>query len=168
LTEDEVRGTQIFKSKKLPTPRLALNCIGGQNAHEVLRHLAQDGIMVTYGGMSREPLTIPISALIFKVIINYLANCTNIAKDKKYNLYHIYLQNISFKGFWMTAWTQANTESQERDDMFKDLATLFRDKKLQPPPHKLVPFCEYQEAISKALSFDGKTGIKYILDLTKS
>ncbi|EFN62703.1 Probable trans-2-enoyl-CoA reductase, mitochondrial [Camponotus floridanus] len=142
LTEAEVRGTQIFKSKKLPTPRLALNCIGGQSAHEVLRHLAQDGIMVTYGGMSREPLTIPIASLIFK--------------------------NISFKGFWMTAWTQANTESQEREDMFKDLATLFRDKKLQPPPHKLVPFCEYQEAISKALSFDGKTGVKYILDLTKS
>lgn len=168
MTEAEVRGTQIFKSKKLPTPKLALNCIGGQSAHEVLRHLAQDGIMVTYGGMSREPLTIPIASLIFKVIINYLANCTNIAKDKKYNLYRIYLQNISFKGFWMTAWTQANIESQERDNMFKDLATLFKDKKLQPPPHKLVPFCEYQEAIGKALSFDGKTGLKYILDLTKS
>lgn len=83
LTEDEVRSTQIFKSKKLPAPKLALNCIGGQSAHEVLRHLAQDGIMVTYGGMSREPLTIPISALIFKVIINYLESYTNIAKDKK-------------------------------------------------------------------------------------
>ncbi|CAL1682630.1 unnamed protein product [Lasius platythorax] len=142
LTEDEVRKTQLFKSKKLPSPRLALNCIGGQNAHEVLRHLAQDGIMVTYGGMSREPLTVPISALIFK--------------------------NISLKGFWMTAWTNANIESEEREDMYKDLATLFRDKRLQPPPHKLIPFCEYQEAIVKALSFDGRTGVKYILDLTKS
>lgn len=142
LTEDEVRNTQLFKSKKLPAPRLALNCIGGQSAHEVLRHLAQDGIMVTYGGMSREPLTIPISALIFK--------------------------NISFKGFWMTAWTKANMESQDRENMFKDLATLFGEKKLQPPPYKLIPFCEYQEAIVKALSFDGRTGVKYILDLTKS
>ncbi|XP_072760655.1 enoyl-[acyl-carrier-protein] reductase, mitochondrial [Anoplolepis gracilipes] len=142
LTENEIRNTQLFKSKKLPAPRLALNCIGGQSAHEVQRHLAQDGIMVTYGGMSREPLTIPIAALIFK--------------------------NISFKGFWMTAWTDANKESQEREDMFKNLATLFKDKRLQAPPHKLIPFCEYQEAIVKALSFDGRTGVKYILDLTKS
>lgn len=68
----------------------------------------------------------------------------------------------------MTAWTKANMESQDRENMFKDLATLFGEKRLQPPPYKLIPFCEYQEAIVKALSFDGRTGVKYILDLTKS
>lgn len=67
LTEADIRKTQIFKSKKLPAPKLALNCICGQNALEVLRHLAHGGIMVTYGGMSREPMTVPTSALIFKV-----------------------------------------------------------------------------------------------------
>lgn len=67
LTEDEIRKTQIFKTKKLSSPKLALNCICGQNALEVLRHLAHGGTMVTYGGMSREPLTVPTSALIFKV-----------------------------------------------------------------------------------------------------
>lgn len=51
--------------------------------------------------------------------------------------------------------------------MFEDLAALFRDKKLRSPPHKLVPFTNYQEAVAKALSFDGRTGVKYILDLTK-
>jgi len=68
----------------------------------------------------------------------------------------------------MTAWTKANIESQERMDMFKNLADFFKDKKLQPPPYKLVPFCEYQDAITKALNFNGRTGAKYILDLTKS
>lgn len=68
----------------------------------------------------------------------------------------------------MTAWTNANMESQEREIMFNDLATLFAEKKLQPPPHKLIPFSEYQEAIVKAVSIDGRTGVKYILDLTKS
>lgn len=142
LTEEEVRNTQLFKSKKLLAPKLALNCIGGQNAHEVLRHLAHGGILVTYGGMSREPLNVPIASLIFK--------------------------DITLKGFWMTAWTKGNMESQERVDMFKNLAGFFRDKKLQPPPHKLVPFREYQEAIAKALNFNGRTGVKYILDLTES
>lgn len=68
----------------------------------------------------------------------------------------------------MTAWTNANTESKERVEMFNDLAGLFRDKKLQSPPHKLVPFCEYQEAVANALKIDGRTNVKYILDLTKS
>lgn len=74
LTEEEIRNTQLFKSKKLLAPKLALNCIGGQSAHEIMRHLAHGGTMVTYGGMSREPLTVPISALIFKVIQKYTCN----------------------------------------------------------------------------------------------
>ncbi|XP_053972481.1 enoyl-[acyl-carrier-protein] reductase, mitochondrial [Hylaeus volcanicus] len=142
LTETEIRKTQIFKSKKLPSPKLALNCICGQNALEVMRHLAHGGIMVTYGGMSREPLTVPTSALIFK--------------------------DITVKGFWMTAWTKTNMNSKERIDMFNELGMLFKDKKLKAPPHKLVPFCEFQEAVMNALNLDGKTGVKYILDMTKS
>ncbi|CAL7948641.1 unnamed protein product [Xylocopa violacea] len=141
LTEAEIRKTQIFKSKKLPSPKLALNCICGQNALEVLRHLAHGGIMITYGGMSREPLTVPTSALIFK--------------------------DITLKGFWMTAWTKANMNSKERETMFTELGTFFKDKKLKAPPHKLVPFCQYQEAVLNALSTDGKTGLKYILDMSK-
>lgn len=69
LTEEELRTTDIFKSKKLPQPLLALNCVCGKNALEVQRHLGHGGIMVTYGAMSREPLTIPASSLIFKVNI---------------------------------------------------------------------------------------------------
>ncbi|EFN81722.1 Probable trans-2-enoyl-CoA reductase, mitochondrial [Harpegnathos saltator] len=142
LTEEELRTTQLFKSGKLPAPKLALNCISGQNALEVSRHLAHSGVMVTYGGMSREPLTIPVASLIFK--------------------------NHSFKGFWMTAWTKENTESKERVNMFNDLALYYKEKKLQTPLHKLVPFNEYQEAIASATKFDGRTGVKYILDMTKS
>ncbi|KZC05560.1 putative trans-2-enoyl-CoA reductase, mitochondrial [Dufourea novaeangliae] len=142
LTEDEIRKTQIFKSKKLPSPKLALNCICGQNALDCLRQLAHGGIMVTYGGMSREPITVPTSALIFK--------------------------DITLKGFWMTAWTKANMNSKERVNMFTELGTLFQQKKLKAPPHKLIPFCQFQEAVINALNIDGRTGVKYILDMTKS
>lgn len=68
MTVEELRTTQLFKSGKLPAPKLALNCISGQIALETSRHLAHSGVMVTYGGMAREPLTIPVSSLIFKVI----------------------------------------------------------------------------------------------------
>lgn len=141
LTEDEVRKTDLFKSKKLPSPKLALNCICGQSATEIMRHLGHGGVMVTYGGMSREPVTVATSALIFK--------------------------DITLKGFWMTAWTQANAESKERMKMFRELADLFKEKKVQAPPYKLVPFCAYQEAVANALNMNGKTGVKYILDMTK-
>ncbi|XP_043251306.1 enoyl-[acyl-carrier-protein] reductase, mitochondrial [Colletes gigas] len=142
LTEAEIRNTQIFSSKKLPSPRLALNCICGQNALQVVKQLAHGGIMVTYGGMSREPLTVPTSALIFK--------------------------DITLKGFWMTEWTKKNTHSKERIDMFNELGLLFKDKKLKAPPHKLVPLCQFEEAVVNALNIDGKTGVKYIFDLTRS
>lgn len=78
------------------------------------------------------------------------------------------MQDITLKGFWMTAWTKANMDSKERLDMFNELGTLFKQKKLKAPPHKLVPFSQYQEAVVNALSIDGKTGVKYILDMTKS
>ncbi|XP_033330834.1 enoyl-[acyl-carrier-protein] reductase, mitochondrial [Megalopta genalis] len=141
LTESDIRNTQIFKSKKLTSPKLALNCVCGQNALDVMRHLAPGGVMVTYGGMSREPVTVPTSALIFK--------------------------DISLKGFWMTAWTKNNKSSKERLDMFSEIGKLFQEKKLKAPPHKLVPFCQFQEAVVNALNVDGRTGVKYILDMTK-
>jgi len=83
------------------------------------------------------------------------------------NLIDAIFQDISLKGFWMTAWTKENIGSQKRKDMFEELANLFRDKKLQSPAHILVPFSNYQEAVAKALHFNGRIGVKYILDLTK-
>ncbi|XP_057321626.1 enoyl-[acyl-carrier-protein] reductase, mitochondrial [Microplitis mediator] len=140
LTEAELRTTDLFKSKKLPAPKLALNCVCGQNAVEVLRHLQAEGTMVTYGAMSREPLTVPASALIFK--------------------------NISIRGFWMTNWKKAHGNSEENTKMFEEIGKLFETKKLQPPPYKIVPFSKYKDAVTNALNTDGKVGVKYIIDLT--
>ncbi|XP_033231355.1 enoyl-[acyl-carrier-protein] reductase, mitochondrial [Belonocnema kinseyi] len=142
LTEEELRKTDLFKSKKLPQPKLALNCVGGQNALEVLRQLGSGGVMVTYGGMAREPVTVPTSALIFK--------------------------DLSVRGFWMTAWSKKNHNAKERTEMFEELAKLFQEKKLHAPPYKIVPFSEYQEVIVNALRIDGKQGVKYILDMEKN
>ncbi|XP_044589428.1 enoyl-[acyl-carrier-protein] reductase, mitochondrial [Cotesia glomerata] len=139
LTESEVRTTDLFKSKKLPTPKLALNCVCGQNAVDVLRHLKAEGTIVTYGAMSREPLTVPASALIFK--------------------------NISIKGFWMTAWKKVHGNSEENSKMFEEIGKLFETKKLQPPPYKIIKLSD-QQAIAQALKMDGKIGVKFIIDLT--
>lgn len=55
--------------------RLGLNCVGGDSAKRVVRSLSTDGVMVTYGGMSFQPVTASTSSLIFK--------------------------NISYRGFWV-------------------------------------------------------------------
>ncbi|XKL59011.1 hypothetical protein PGB90_000027 [Kerria lacca] len=141
LTEEELRKTEIFKLKEIPKPKLALNCVGGRNATEISRLLADNGIMVTYGGMSREPVTIPTSAFIFK--------------------------NISFRGYWMTKWTSNNRQSPERRKMIEELASYMSSGKLKAPEHKLIPLENYSEAIMKTSSVQGYTGYKYLFDLTK-
>lgn len=140
LTEKELRSTDIFKTGGLDKPSLALNCIGGKNSLEMLRHLKHSGVMVTYGGMSREPVIIPTSAFIFK--------------------------NISFFGFWMTVWNE-KADPSEKDVMMSELIGLMCEKKLKAPVHKMVKFSKYEEAISNALSPQGFTGCKYVIDFSE-
>ncbi|CAH0400883.1 unnamed protein product [Chilo suppressalis] len=131
LTEEELRSTTIFKEKKIEKPLLALNCVGGKNALEMLRHLQHSGKMVTYGGMSRDPVNIPTSAFIFK--------------------------NLSFHGFWMTAWNEKASQS-EKDKMSEDIIKMMCENKLKGPVHKMVKFDNYEEALRNALSSKGFTG----------
>lgn len=139
LTEEELRTTTLFKEKQIKKPILALNCVGGKSALEIVRHLDKTAAMVTYGAMSRDPVTIPNSALIFK--------------------------NISFHGFWMTAWKE-NASEDQKEQMMADIIKLMYEKKLVGPVHKMVKFEKYQEAIGNALSSKGFTGCKYILDFS--
>uniref|UniRef100_A0A8C0EWF9 Enoyl-[acyl-carrier-protein] reductase, mitochondrial n=1 Tax=Bubo bubo TaxID=30461 RepID=A0A8C0EWF9_BUBBB len=61
ITEEMLRKPEmkdIFKS--IPKPRLALNCVGGKSTTEMLRHLQPKGTMVTYGGMAKQPVMVPV------------------------------------------------------------------------------------------------------------
>lgn len=95
--------------------------------------------MVTYGGMSREPVTIPTSAFIFK--------------------------DITFRGFWMTRWTRENKTSEERKQMFDNLAKYYCNGEMKAPEHQLIPMSNFTEAIMKASSVQGFVGCKFLLDL---
>lgn len=140
LTEEEVRTTDLFKSGKLPKPKLAFNCVGGKNATEMLRHLDDKGVMVTYGAMSREPVTAPNAALIFK--------------------------DISFRGFWMSRWSKENLHSPIRREMLDDIIKIILNGHLKGPVHQLIPFTQYERAIEGALDFKGFSGGKYIFDFS--
>lgn len=138
LTEEELRRTEIFRNGEIPKPKLALNCVGGPNALEVIRHLQPKGSMVTYGGMSREPVTVPTSALIFK--------------------------DLHIRGFWMTQWTKEHYNNPERFQMFDELIKMMLNKELQAPAYKLVKFDNYREALLNTMTIKGMIGKKFILD----
>ena len=50
----------------VPPVKLALNGVGGASCVNAASMLARDGVVVTYGGMSKQPAGIPTGAAIFK------------------------------------------------------------------------------------------------------
>ena len=66
VTPQKVR--EQVKTEGLPAPKLALNCVGGEVATTFAKMLEPGGTLVTYGGMSMQPVTIPTPVLIFKDI----------------------------------------------------------------------------------------------------
>lgn len=139
FTEEEISKSSIFKEKKLKKPVLALNCVGGKKVSGILKHLQNSGKMVTYGGMSKKPVIIPTSAFIFK--------------------------NISFHGFWMTAWNKCADPGQ-KDLMLDFVARMICEKKLKPSVHKMVKFDNFKDALNCAITSKGFIGCKYILDFS--
>ena len=68
--------------------KVGLNCVGGKATTALVRCLSNQGHLVTYGGMSKQPVQLPTAALIFK--------------------------DIKFSGFWVSRWSDANAEDKKR------------------------------------------------------
>lgn len=66
---------------------LALNCVNGKAATAMAKLLSSDAHFVTYGAMSKQPLTIPASMLIFK--------------------------DVHFHGFWVSKWAEKHPEAKK-------------------------------------------------------
>ncbi|KAJ3056457.1 hypothetical protein HK097_006776 [Rhizophlyctis rosea] len=122
LTEDQVRkfGT-AEKIKQLGgLPKLGLNCVGGKSATNLVRLLGHSGHLVTYGGMSKEPLTLPTAPFIF--------------------------QNLTCSGYWMTRWYGENSP-EKRVEMLEEIFGLIREGKFKEPWCEKVDFRNGEEAV---------------------
>jgi len=106
VVTDKYATTPEFKKliSDLPKPKLALNCVGGETATEMARLLTEGGTMVTYGGMSIRPVTIPTRSFIFN--------------------------DITLKGFWMSRW-YSNHSIEEKTKLLNTLIELVQDNKLR-------------------------------------
>lgn len=67
--------------------KLAINCVGGKSAANIARKVDDSGLMLTYGGMSLQPVTFPTTLHIFK--------------------------NFTSKGFWVTRLLKEHPELKE-------------------------------------------------------
>ncbi|KAG5934770.1 hypothetical protein E4U53_000596 [Claviceps sorghi] len=77
---------------------LALNCVGGKSATALARSLGPGASLVSYGGMSKQPVALPVGLLIF--------------------------QDIRFVGFWLSKWNKKDPVG--RKHMVDDILNLMR------------------------------------------
>jgi len=124
--DDYIR-TPEFRStiSDLPKPKLALNCVGGNSVTEMARLLEKGGTLVTYGGMSNKPVTIPSSSFIFN--------------------------DIHLRGFSLSEWAKAHS-AKERTDMYKAVLDLMKQGKLRLW-HEKHPFDQIQVALQRSQNY---------------
>lgn len=94
--------------------RLGLNCVGGKLVNSMAKVLAEDGHMVTYGAMSKQPVSLPTPLLIFK--------------------------NINFTGFWVSKWS--NNRPEEKKACVDEILDLTRQGKFQDTPTQPVEWTQ--------------------------
>ncbi|KAM5532871.1 hypothetical protein V8D89_013423 [Ganoderma adspersum] len=77
--------------------RLMLNCVGGPDTTAMTRFLGENAHLVSYGAMSKKPLSLPTSLFIFK--------------------------NLATHGYWQHRWYQDHSR-QERENLLRTLTGL--------------------------------------------
>ena len=108
----------------LPKPGLGLNATGGKAVTDMARLMGVGSTLVTYGGMSRQPVTIPTSLLLF--------------------------HDLTLKGFWLKRSLQDyNREARSSD--FKQIAQMIKSKKLKLLFERFS-FAKFEDALQKSLT----------------
>lgn len=85
--------------------KLALNCVSGKPTSLMARLLGPDAHLVSYGAMSKEPLSLPTSLFIFK--------------------------GLTCHGFWQSRWYKEKGRS-EREGLIRELVELIVEGKVCP------------------------------------
>ncbi|XP_063274792.1 enoyl-[acyl-carrier-protein] reductase, mitochondrial isoform X1 [Prinia subflava] len=133
VTEEMLRKPEmkyIFKST--PRPRLALNCVGGKSTTDMLRHLQPKGTMVTYGGMAKQPVMVPV--------VSHIPQSAFIFRD------------VRLRGFWMTQWRREHAQDREGVVAMMDaLCQLIRGGQLTAPACTEVPLQDYRTALEASM-----------------
>ena len=77
--------------------RLMLNCVSGPDTTAMIRLLGDDAHIVSYGAMSKQPLSVPTTLFIFK--------------------------NLKCHGFWQSRWYKTHSR-EEREAMLQTIVSM--------------------------------------------
>lgn len=108
VTEDEIASSdfsiaELIKDSSL---KLALNCVGGESCFNISSQLSEDGHLVTYGSMSKGPISLPTFGSVFK--------------------------NITAHGCWLSGWAAKNPEARYK--LVLELLDLVGQGKIEDVP----------------------------------
>ena len=103
ITDEQLRSYEFHHDilSEMGPIKLALNCVGGRVVTDMVRLLPPNTSLVSYGGMSRRPINLPMDLLTSR--------------------------NISMKGFWVSKWYEEHSRL-ERAIMIAEIASLIRSK----------------------------------------
>ncbi|KND89766.1 putative trans-2-enoyl-CoA reductase, mitochondrial [Tolypocladium ophioglossoides CBS 100239] len=112
---------------------LGLNCVGGKSATSLARSLGQGATMVSYGGMAKQPIALPVGLLIFK--------------------------DIRFVGFWLSRWNQKDVTG--RKHMIGDILGLIRAGQFSDVPVEEIKWdWDTEEAALRGAAQNGLKGFR--------
>jgi mitochondrial enoyl-[acyl-carrier protein] reductase / trans-2-enoyl-CoA reductase len=103
ITDEQLRSYEFHHDilSEMGPIKMALNCVGGRVVTDMVRLLPPNTSLVSYGGMSRRPINLPMDLLTSR--------------------------NISMKGFWVSKWYEQHSRL-ERAIMIAEIASLIRSK----------------------------------------
>lgn len=118
VTKDDA----LAASQMIGKAKLGLNCVGGELSTVLAKMLDDDASLVTYGGMSKRPLVVPTSMMIFK--------------------------DISCHGFWLTRWNEQHG-IRGREENLKEVFALMRKGQLEVGVEE-IPLSKFREGVERA------------------
>jgi len=110
--------------------KLGLNAVGGSSALTIAKVLADNALLVTYGGMDREPAPFPTRHLIFN--------------------------NLSLRGFWISHWYR-NASRTTIEAMHEEIAQLMKTAAIATQVAATYPLENWRAALQHSQQ-SGKSG----------
>lgn len=98
----------------------AFDPVSGQTGQEILSALSTDGVLFLYGGLSGKPVAV--------------------------NAMQLAVKNLSVRGFWLAPWF-TNTATREKQELFREIISLFQENKLNIPVAAVYKLEDFKEAI---------------------
>lgn len=102
-------------------PQLALNAVGGPSANLLIKLLGDSGTLVTYGGMSQQPVSVKTTHLIFR--------------------------DLRLVGYWHSKWMAQRSSISSRATMVNKLVSLVLKDKVKCPSVQSFALSDFQTAL---------------------